>query len=478
MTLRISNIRWIIVVAAGLVSALLALLFASIVERRAESAQRQRPLQPIAPWESDSARWAVNWPRQFASWRQSEDSSTHTKWGGSYPRDLLAETPANVILFAGYPFSTDYKQARGHFHAVRDVHETGRDIDGSKGNWPAKPSTCWSCKSSDVPRLLAEMGAAKFYDTPAKDLFHAINHPIGCIDCHDPQTMALRISRPALIEAYERQGKDIRLVSHQEMRSLVCAQCHVEYYFRKDEQLNRKAYLVFPWDEGLSVEDMERYYDSYGFADWTHSISGARMIKMQHPDYELYTKGIHAYRNVSCADCHMPYKTEGGQKFTDHHIRSPLLTISQSCAVCHRWSEQELRSRVESIQDSVARSRSIAEDVLCKAHFDIAACQQAGAKDDELVEARRFLRRAQLRWDYVAAANGVGFHAPQEALRILTEAVDLAQQCRLQCSRILARYGITDPVQYPDWSTKEKAQALIKQFTKGGQPPRLIAAKP
>lgn len=468
---------WLIGVGTMVATAALALLLASIIERRAEAAQRQRVLMPIAPLESDSSKWAVNWPRQFASWRQTEDSSTRTKWGGSDPRDLLAETPANVILFAGYPFSTDYRQARGHYHAVHDVHATGRDIDGSKGNWPAKPGTCWSCKSSDVPRLMADMGPAKFYDTPAKDLARDITHAIGCLDCHDPQTMALRISRPALVEAFARQGRDIRQASHQELRSLVCAQCHVEYYFRKDEQLGQKAYLVFPWDEGLGVEDMERYYDAYGFADWTHPISGARMVKMQHPDYELYTKGIHAYRKVSCADCHMPYRTEGGQKFTDHHIRSPLLNISQSCAVCHRWSETEIRARVESIQDKIAHGRAIAEDALCKAHFDIAACMQAGAADDELAEPRRLVRRAQLRWDYVAAANGVGFHAPQEAQRILADALDLAQQARLQCARILARHGVTEAVRYPEWSNKEQAQALVKRFYKGGDPPRLIATR-
>jgi nitrite reductase (cytochrome c-552) len=295
-------------------------------------------------------------------------------------RDLLAEDPHNVILFAGYPFSKDYNQARGHQHAIDDVKASGRDIDGTKGNFPGKPGTCWTCKSPDVPRLMAEMGPAKFYDTPAKDLMPEIKHNIGCADCHDPATMALAISRPALVEAFERQGKDITQVSHQEMRTLVCAQCHVEYYFKKDEAKGQKAYLTFPWDKGMGVEDMDAYYDEKQFADWTHPISGAKMVKMQHPDYEVYTKGIHAYRNVSCADCHMPYKTEGGQKFTDHQIRSPLSNISNSCAVCHRWGEDEIRGRVETIQDKILEGRIRAEEAIAKAHFDIAACKQAGAQ--------------------------------------------------------------------------------------------------
>lgn len=466
-----SALKGWLVFGAVLVAVLITgLLLASIMERRAEAAQGQRVLQPIKAWESDSSKWAVNWPREYASWKQTEQQDTKTKYGGSHQYDLLADVPANVILFAGYAFSVDYKQARGHQYAVKDVLATGRDIT-------TKPGTCWTCKSPDVPRLMAEMGPAKFYDTPAKDLIPEITHNIGCADCHDPNTMALAISRPALIEAFERQGKDIKSVSHQEMRSLVCAQCHVEYYFKKDEAKGEKAYLTFPWDKGTGVEEMDAYYDEKQFSDWTHPISGAKMVKMQHPDYEVYSKGIHAYRNVSCADCHMPYKTEGGQKFTDHHVQSPLLNISQSCAVCHRWGEQEIKSRVESIQDKIVHGRAVAEDALCKAHFDIAACKQAGATDEELAEVRKLVRKAQLRWDYVAANNGLGFHAPQECQRILADAADLAQQTRVACVRLLAKKGVSDPVIYPDWSSKQKAQDLIKLFGKDATPPKLIATK-
>ncbi len=460
-----------LVFGAVLVAVLITgLLLASIMERRAEATQGQRTLQPIKAWESDSSKWAVNWPREHDSWRKTETKDTKTKYGGSHQYDLLAEVPANVILFAGYPFSVDYKQARGHQYAVKDVTDSGRNI-------MTKPGTCWTCKSPDVPRLMAEMGPAKFYDTPAKDLIPEITHNIGCADCHDPNTMALTITRPALVEAFARQGKDIKAVSHQEMRSLVCAQCHVEYYFKKDEAKGEKAYLTFPWDKGTGVDEMDAYYDEKQFSDWTHPISGAKMVKMQHPDYEVYSKGIHAYRNVSCADCHMPYKTEGGQKFTDHHVQSPLLNISQSCAVCHRWGEQEIRSRVESIQDKIVHGRAIAEDALCKAHFDIAACKQAGATDEELAEVRKLVRKAQLRWDYVAANNGLGFHAPQECQRVLADAADLAQQTRVASVRLLAKKGVADPVIYPDWSSKQKAQDLIKLFGKDATPPKLIAVK-
>ncbi|NLF09580.1 MAG: ammonia-forming cytochrome c nitrite reductase subunit c552 [Pirellulaceae bacterium] len=439
---------------------MLGLLAASIIQRR-EEARQKLPLQPIGEWETDTAKWGVNYPREYEAYKRMEDSTTRTKYGGSFPRDYLAETPANVILFAGYSFAEEYHQARGHVHAIEDVTQTQRVNDTT-------PATCWTCKSPDVPRLMDSMGIDKFYASSFNSLKSEITHPIGCLDCHDPKTMQLRVTRPALREAFARQGKDIDQATHQEMRTLVCAQCHVEYYFK-----GQGNYLTFPWDKGTTPEDMEKYYNEADFADWTHAISKTPMVKMQHPDYEVYRTGIHAYRNIACADCHMPYRTEGGVKFTDHHIQSPLLNVANSCAVCHRWSEEEIRSRVEAGQDKIHEGRRMAERTVALAHFDIAAAIEAGATDEELAAARKLVRGAQLRWDYVAANNGMGFHSPQECQRILSAAIDLAGQCRVECARILAKHGYNDPVKYPDFSTKEKAQTLNKEFIEG-RPPKLL----
>ncbi len=439
---------------------ILGLLAVSIFQRR-EEARVQPPLTPIGQWETDSSRWGVNYPREYAAYVKMSDDTTRTKYGGSDPRDYLAETPANVILFAGYGFAKEYRQARGHTYAVEDVSETKRIS-------PKTPATCWTCKSPDVPRLMAKLGPEKFYATPFAEFKTEITHSIGCLDCHDPQTMKLRITRPALREAFARQGKNIDDVSHQEMRTLVCAQCHVEYYFKGPGN-----YLTFPWDKGMKPEEIQAYYDANQFADWTHAISKTPMLKMQHPDFEIYRAGIHAYRNVACADCHMPYRTEGGVKFTDHHVQSPLVNIANSCAVCHRWGEQEIRSRVEMIQDAVREGRTRAETAVAMAHFDIAAAIEIGATEEELKAPRQLVRSAQMRWDFVAANNGMGFHAPQECMRTLQAAIDLAGQCRVECARLLAKHGMTEPVRYPDFSSKEKAQALNQQFL-DGKPPKLI----
>jgi nitrite reductase (cytochrome c-552) len=450
-----------IVGLAAMIVILLGLLAVSIMERRWEAQRPAMVVTPLAEWEPDNAVWGQNYPVEYKSYLRTRITDTKTKYGGSYPRDYLDADPRMVILFAGYGFSTEYRQARGHYYAVEDVTKTKRI------KTPFNAATCWSCKSTDVPRLMNQMGIKEFYAANFHDLADQVTHPIGCQDCHDPQTLKLRITRPALKEAFEAMGRDINGATHQEMRSLVCAQCHVEYYFRTDEKAGLKNYLVFPWRKGTTLEDILAYYDELDFSDYVHAISGTPILKAQHPDYELYLTGIHSFRNVSCADCHMPYHTEGGVKYTDHHVQSPLLNVANSCAVCHRWSEDEIRTRVEGIQTKVENAKLAAEDALVHAHFDVAAAGQVGASAEDLGEARKLLRRAQFRWDFIAANNGMGFHSPQESMRLLGEAANLAQQARVQAARLLAKRGITEPPRYPDVSTRQKAWDVAQAFAAG-----------
>jgi nitrite reductase (cytochrome c-552) len=316
-----------------------------------------------------------------------------------------------------------------------------------------------------VPRLIGEMGVEKFASHSFAELKDQVTHSISCYDCHEENTMKLRVLRPSIIKGFAEQGKHMDDFTHQDMRSISCAQCHSTYHFETGTNI-----VTFPWSKGLTAENMEQYYKEVGFSDWTHPISKVRMIKVRHPDYELFSTSTHAFRGLSCADCHMPYQTEGAEKFSNHHLQSPLANISQSCNVCHRWGEDEVRQRVTSIQDKVREGRDRAEFAIAHAHFDIAAAAEAGATDEELAEVRDLLRYAQMHWDFIAAANGMGFHSPQESQRILGTALDKAGQVRLMCSRILARHGYTDEVVYPDFSTKEKAQTLTNQFATGTAP--------
>jgi nitrite reductase (cytochrome c-552) len=468
------------------------ILATSIGGRKQEALRPILVSQTIEPFESDNAIWGVDYPREHDAYKRMDVDDTKTLYGGAFPRDYLEDDPRQVILFAGYGFSKDFLQARGHTHAITDIIDSERSPETPN---PAKPfpATCWTCKSPDVPRMMGKfgkaknpdeknpiklinLGAADFYASDWHEMKKEMNHPIGCLDCHDPKTMKLRITRPALREGFAAMGKDIDKATHQEMRSLVCAQCHVEYYFKNDPKAKKKGnYLTFPWKKGTSVEGMIAYYDEIGFKDFIHPISKVEIIKCQHPDWEMYSTGVHAYRKVSCSDCHMPYRSEGGMKFTDHHVQSPLLNIANSCAVCHRWSEKELKTRVESIQTKVADARIKAEDALVAAHFDVAAAMEAKATDIELAPIRKLIRHAQFRWDYVAANNGMGFHSPQEAMRILGDSINNAQTARIHLARLLATKGVTVPPKHPDISDRKKADILRKSFIdKDGTPPKFL----
>ncbi len=427
----------------------IGLLAASIFERRQESF-RVQAVSPIADWEPRNEVWGKNYPREHESFLATSKTDFASKHAGSATRDVLAEHPEYVVLWAGYPFSRDYKQARGHYYAIKDIRDTLRTT-------VPLPGTCWTCKSPDVPRVMKDMGAEAFYRAKWSDLGGEIANPIGCQDCHDPKTMNLRITRPALAEAMARRGEDINKATHQQMRSLVCAQCHVEYYFKGKEA----KYLTFPWDKGFTAEEMEEYYDGIEFTDWTHALSRAPMLKAQHPDYELFMTGVHAQRGVSCADCHMPYRSEGGLKFTSHHLASPLQNVSASCGVCHRESEATLVRDVNARQDRVRELQALAEDALCHAHIEAKTAWDAGAKEEEMKPVLQLLRKAQWRWDWVTAANGVGFHSPLEAARVLGNSIQKAEQARREVAIVLARYNVQLPVPMPDISTKLKAQTYI-----------------
>jgi nitrite reductase (cytochrome c-552) len=192
--------------------------------------------------------------------------------------------------------------------------------------------------------------------------------------------------------------------------------------------------LTFPWGKGLSVDDAEAFWDAQDFpdgsdfVDYKHAETGARILKAQHPEFELWSQGIHARSGVSCADCHMPYMREGASKVSDHWVRSPLLNVNHACQTCHRASEAEMQARVATIQgrnyELLQRGgAAIVEliDAVVKAKAD-------GATEAELAPALALQRRAQWRLDYIAAENSMGFHAPQEAARILGEAIDYARQ--------------------------------------------------
>lgn len=413
----------IVVLAAALVGVLVFLQNQPPQERAFE------PLVNVEPLEPDSSIWGLNFPNQYASLLKTKDNNIDTTYGGSSKFSHLENDPRQVILFGGYSFSKEYNDDRGHEWALTDVREIKR-VNA------ATPGTCYSCKSANNPKLWQEMGMAAFDETPFSELGDSIEQTIGCANCHEAGTMRLIVTNPALKEAFERQGKDWTQFTRQEMRSVVCANCHVEYYFAGDGN-----YLTFPWDDGTRVEEMYEYYKALGFKDWNYPETDTPMLKAQHPDYEMFTAGsTHYEAGVACADCHMPYVREGAAKYSMHDIHSPLLNPDQACGQCHNDTDYVVR-RVNDIQNKTYETKIAAEDAIIDAITAIKAAAAASGSDAELLDqARELHRRAQFYWDYVSAENSMGFHNPEYVLSILAKSANYARQAQM-----LAAQAADDP---------------------------------
>jgi nitrite reductase (cytochrome c-552) len=422
------------IIASGIIVVLAAALIGVLIfmKNQPPATRGVAPLVEVAEMEPDSSKWGVNFANQYTTFLRTETNSERTAYGGSLPFDKLEDNPRLLTLFAGYGFSKEYNEDRGHMNSLYDVEHIARINEKS-------PGTCYSCKSSDNPRVWTEIGMREYDATLFSELGHEMNNPIGCANCHEANTMRLVVTNPALEEALQKQGKDWRTFTRQEMRTVVCANCHVEYYFDGPD-----SYLTFPWEMGTRIEEISAYYAEEGFQDWEHPQSGAPMIKMQHPEYEVYTADSTHYKaGVACADCHMPYTRDGAVKYSTHDVRSPLLNLDTACGACHT-DVTYVAERVGIIQDQVYETMVGSEEALVAA---IAAIQQAGADPSAdpglLDEARQLHREAQLRWDFIAAENSMGFHNPSEVLRILAAATDMARQAQLKA--ILA--GGTDTIQ-------------------------------
>ena len=429
-------LKWVIFFLCLVGVFILGLSVALIVGRKGETKLAPVVSLNIPENETDPAVWGKVFPREYNRFLMAEDTTGPTKYGGPKPFSWLDRDTLLKFLWAGYPFSAEWNEDRGHTWSLVDLEHTARR-DPARGGKP-QFGVCLTCKSADAPRLMSEMGIERFYSAKLEEVLPKAKHPVSCADCHDPKSMELRIANPVLKEALLAMGKDTSRLTRQEMRSLVCAQCHSEYFFLKETK-----YLTFPWKYGTSPEAMFRFYEEIAFSDWVHPVSGTPLIKVQHPDYELFLSGPHAQAGLACADCHMPYIAEGGVKFTDHYIQSPLKNISNACKPCHTGSEEEIRAKVELIQDRNNQLLHRAEMALAEAHRAIASAKSAGATDDQLKEPRALLREAQMYWDYALTANGMGFHSPQESARILANAIDLARRAQMAAlsAQITAKGG-------------------------------------
>ena len=508
-------------------------LLVTIFQHRQEARTPFVRLVEVDEVTTDPVPWGINWPSQFDTYRRTVDDR-ETQHGGSstMPASKLEEHPWLRRLYAGYAFSLDYREARGHAYMLLDQEVTervtqrpqsgaclhchaaviptyrrlGLETEGEPAdakalaadfNWPAvmKGFELLSAKeyaaahdellktpdgtpnernslfpggaTPETPATAAKEEPTNDEDDDANnevDDVHQLGeaHPVGCIDCHDPQTMRARVTRPGFIHGIAalaesddpvphlpsierwRNGNRSRAydpnvdASRQEMRSFVCGQCHVEYY------CGGKETLFFPWTNGLKVEQIEQTYDEHKFPDGTpfydfeHGETGAKVFKAQHPEFELWSQGIHARSGVSCADCHMPFERQGAMKVSSHWVRSPLLNINNACQTCHNVPEDELRDKVATIQGRTQSQLDRAAAAMTDMLDAIREAQAAGATDEELKPIFDLQRKAMWRLDFISSENSMGFHADQEAMRILGESIDYSRQAHARAIALRA----------------------------------------
>jgi nitrite reductase (cytochrome c-552) len=474
----------LVAAGAALATVLVLTLNASINQHKAEALQTSLRLVDLDESSVDPALWGRNFPREYDGYKRTSEH-TWTKYGGggseTLPDQKLDMDPRLKTIFDGYAFALDFRKRRGHAFMLEDQRATKRTTERPQSG------ACLHCHASTTV-LYRQVGlsngaagslAAPFESPEArgqlmagfqavgkmtyKDATQLAKHPVACIDCHDPKTNQLRVTKPGFLVGIDALARSSEPVPHlpsiekwrkgdrkeaydpnhdasrQELRSMVCGQCHVTYY------CGPKMTLFFPWANGLKVEQMEATYDAtklpdgHRFYDWKHGKSGAEVLKAKHPEFETWSQGIHARSGVSCSDCHMPYEREGAIKISDHHVQSPLLNINRACQTCHRFPEAELKARVEAIQDRTRALMDRAEDALVALIGDLEQAHRNGLADDQLAPVYELQRKSQWRLDCMNAENSMGFHAPQEVARVLGESIDYSRQGQLQLRDILAK---------------------------------------
>ena len=448
----------VVVFAVG--TALVTALLMNIFERKVEATTPFVRLVEVTEDDVDPEKWGTNWPQQYDGYKKTA-LATRTRFGGhggseALPEQKIDRDPWLKRMFLGYAFSIDYRDRRGHAYMLDDQEDTERLSKPQSGS-------CLHCHASVMPlyRKLGDGDATLGFERTYKYSYQEMHamleeegaaHPVSCVDCHDPESMALRVTRPGFIQGIQslaegdaevphlpsvqqwREGDRARPydpnedASRLEMRSYVCGQCHVEYYCSSGMK------LTFPWGNGMTADQVEDFWnetkfeDGSRFVDYLHAETKAPILKAQHPEFELWSQGIHARSGVSCSDCHMPYMRQGATKISDHWVRSPLLNINRACQSCHHFSEEEIQSRVDSIQNRNFELLQRGGDAIVDLIDAIVAAREAGATEAQLQPALELQRKAQWRLDFIAAENSMGFHAPQEAARVLGEALDYARQ--------------------------------------------------
>jgi nitrite reductase (cytochrome c-552) len=321
-------------------------------------------------------------------------------------------------------------------------------------------AVCLQCKTSDLILDWAYMGdpgkGAKWDRTSdVNELVRDVHNAVGCIHCHDPHGTMPRVVRDALIEGIERGGATpyredkgmdaIEVIDFRDFRkiglvkeprsNLLCGQCHVEYACNPgiapegDERVTMESRLSnhFPMKNVLDVLD---HFTEVGFRDFTHAVTGARLIKLQHPEMESYWESPHERAGVKCADCHMGRSTNGaGETFTNHQMLRPAHHIDTICMGCHPdATENELRHQIAAVQNYTRGKLRNAEQNLEALIDTYALAAREGVSEEVLAQARKQHEIAHALWEWWTAENSDGWHNAELARQSLLDSISASRR--------------------------------------------------
>ncbi|GAB4388136.1 MAG: ammonia-forming cytochrome c nitrite reductase subunit c552 [Thermodesulfovibrionales bacterium] len=405
--------------------------------------------------------WGKAYPVHYDLWKKTAEPTPVGK--SKYKRgfdadrityDKLSEFPYMALLFHGWGFGVEYNEARGHAYMLKDQLDVDPSRVGAGG-------VCLTCKTPYAPQFEKQMGV-EYYRRPWKDVHAEIPQKhqelgVACIDCHNSEDMSLKISREfTLVKALGNLGVEPGQLSRQEMRSVVCAQCHVTYNIVKDDQM-KSVGIYFPWQGSkwgdISVENIIKQIRSDpSVGEWKQKVTGFKLAFMRHPEFELYSRAsVHWKAGAACADCHMPYTKVGAFKVSDHRVISPLKKDMKACIQCHTEDPEWLREQVFAIQDrtvSLMIRAGYATAAAAKLFEKVHALQAEGKMiDSELYgKARDYYEEAFFRSLYIGAENSAGFHNPTEAMRILGDSIAFATKSEAMLRQALAKAGVDVPL--------------------------------
>ena len=439
------------------------LVFAMLTALAGCQPSKPEPRQTVVipDGEIDPSVWGKAYPEEYELWKKTEDpiAKRTSKYktgmdGGQISVDKLSEFPYMALLFKGWGFGDEYNEPRGHAYMIRDQLE----IDSSRLK---AGGVCLTCKTPYAPKLQKEMGL-DYYKKPFKEVLGQIpekdrNLGVACIDCHSNKDMTLQISRGfTLTKALQEMGTDPATLTRQQMRTTVCAQCHVTYAINKDAE-GKSTGVYFPWQNSkwgaITIEDIiKRLRSDETVKEWKQTVTGFKLGYIRHPEFEFWTNNsVHFKAGASCADCHMPYTKIGVYKVSDHRVMSPIQNEMRACQQCHAESPDWLKERVFSIQDrtvSMMLRSGYATATVAKLFEATHKARDAGKAIDEALyaKAKDFYEEAFYRTLFIGAENSIGFHNPTEGLRILGDSIAFATKAEGFLRQLLAKAGVDVPV--------------------------------